>query len=157
MKTIEQDLKEIQFTGHRAILGQFRLIRFVFRQCPFEYSLKIMWGSLHTFTHTCCHDDSNDSRQARIQDLVQGGATAKRGPEARGPKVPSIKSQNSADLTHCFLLGAHLPVYFLIFTISFHFIFQHRVGPRSRAPPPPSLDTYLTRRTCPGFCSSFAI
>ena len=38
--------------------------------------------------------------QARIQDFAQGGATAKRSPEARGHRVAPIKIKKSADLVH---------------------------------------------------------
>ena len=46
--------------------------------------------------------------QARIQHFAQGGATAKRGPEAIGPKVPPSKTKKSADLIFYFLVGAIL-------------------------------------------------
>ena len=79
-------------------------------------------------------------RQARIQDFAQGGATAKRGPEARGPKVPPIKKQKSADLVHYFLVGAPLPWYFIFFL--FNLILFYRSGgggggPPGPVPPPP--------------------
>ena len=76
--------------------------------------------------------------QARIQDFAQGGATAKRGPEARGPQVLPIKNQKVCGFGPLFFSWGRLPFYCLIFLFNFVLhILPLRVGPR-----PPCLPAF---------------
>ena len=79
--------------------------------------------------------------QAFIQDFAQGGATAKRDPEARGPRYPLTKTKLSVDVVH----GAHSAFYFII--LLFYFIL---FATRGGTPPPCPLG-YVTVFAPPTF------
>ena len=110
--------------------------------------------------------------QARIQNFAQGGATAKRDPEIRGPRGQGsqgtpYQKPKSLRIWSTIFRRARLPFYFLIFTILFYFILPLRgAGHRALLPPGcvPEI-SLLTRQTralvgggppcsCPGVVSA---
>ena len=81
--------------------------------------------------------------QARIQDLAQGGARAKRGPKVRGsqgqwPQGTPFRKPKSLGFGP--LPG---PVHLFIFLFFLSYFFPLGAGARPPCPPPPPLDTSL--------------